>query len=73
MLAATGSSPALLSPHPVGRELMSGSLNVTSATVDSALLDLPWNRPPDVVQQVRIHRKMVDAGAGGGRRGRPAH
>src|ERR1700712_510250 len=26
---------------------MSGSLNITSATVDSALLDLPWNLPLD--------------------------
>ena len=27
---------------------MSGSLNITSATVDPALLDLPWNLPLDV-------------------------
>lgn len=27
---------------------MSGSLSITSATVDSALLDLPWNLPLDV-------------------------
>ena len=27
---------------------MSGSLNITAASVDPALLDLPWNLPLDV-------------------------
>ena len=27
---------------------MSGSLNITAATVDPALLDLPWNLPLEI-------------------------